>query len=102
MRNVQPKMGVARRVRGASIALAGLATAIMLASCGGGHDDGGPPPVTPPPVSNMPPASASADVAGFIAYLKILVVTMPDADQPLDLSAFTAPTSDTALPDPGV
>lgn len=102
MRNVQRKMAVTRGVRRASIALAGLATVIALASCGGGRDDGGPPPTVPPPVSNMPPASASADVTGFIAYLKILVVTMQDTVEPLDLTSFTAPVSDTTEPDPGV
>ena len=78
-----------------------VALLVALAACGGGHDDGNPPP-TPPPVSNTPPASASASVQGFIDYLQILVATMQDTVEPLDVNAFTAPTSDTTEPDPGV
>lgn len=91
-----------RRARVVSIALAGAA-AIGLASCGGGNDNndnGNNNP--PPPASNTPPASASADVAGFIAFLKTLVVQFPETTEPLDLTNFTAPTSDTTEPDPSV
>ncbi len=101
MRNVQPKNGIIRRSGGVVTALAGVAMVVALASCGGGHDDGNPTP-TPPPVSNTPPDSASASVQGFIDYLKILVATMQDTVEPLDVNAFTAPTSETADPDPGV
>ena len=99
MRNVQRKMAVTQGVRRASIALAGLATVIALASCGGGHDDGGPPPV-PPPVSNEPPASASASVTGLIDYLLSLTATMQDTVEPLDLTTFNPQISDTTEPDP--
>lgn len=68
----------------------------LLASCGGG---GGGDDVPPPAPTNQPPASASQDVPGFIAYLKTVVPTMPDASEPLDVTAFVAPTSDTAEPD---
>ena len=100
MRTMQPNRAISRS-RGIATALAGVAMVITLASCGGGHDDGNPP-VTPPPTSNTPPDSASASVQGFIDYLKTVVVTMLDTVEPLDVNAFTAPTSDTTEPDPGV
>lgn len=102
MRNVQRKRAIDPRVRGVSIALAGLVTVMALASCGGGNDNGGPPPAPPPAASNQPPPSASSSVAGFIAYLKTLVVTKQDTVEPLDLTGFVAPVSDTTEPDPGV
>lgn len=80
---------------------AGVALSVLLASCGGGGDDGGPAPV-PPVVSNTPPDSASASTDGFIAYLKILVATMPENTEPLDVASFVAPTSDTAPFDPSI
>jgi len=86
------------KLRRAAFAIAGLALSVGLASCGG-HDDGTPPAAA---VSNTPPASASASVAGFIAYMKLLVVTMPDTTTPLDVSAFVAPTDDTGMPDPSI
>lgn len=101
MRNLKRTMAVNRRVRGASIALAGVAMVLALASCGGGHDDGNPPPA-PPPVSNEPPPSASQSVAGLIAYLTTLVATMLDTVEPLDLTNFTPQVSDTTEPDPSV
>ena len=101
MRNVQSTGGKSRRGRSVAAALAGAAMLVALASCGGGHDDGNPTP-TPPPVSNTPPDSASASLQGFIDYLKILVATMQDSAEPLDVNAFVAPVSDTADPDPGV
>lgn len=100
MRNVQRKSAIARQVRAASIALAGLVTVVSLASCGGSSNNDTPP--APPAASNQPPASASSSVAGFIAYLKTLVVTMQDTVEPLDLTGFIAPVSDTTEPDPGV
>ena len=100
MRNVQPKRAVTRCVRGASIALAGVATVIALASCGGGGDNGGGGSGPPPPVSNEPPASASASVLGFIDYLVALTFNGLDTIEPLDLTYFTAPVSDTTEPDP--
>ena len=71
----------------------GLAALLLLASCGG-SDDGNPPVVTAP-VSNTPPASASADVGGFIAYVKTVVASSSDTSSPIDLTGFVAPTDDT-------
>jgi hypothetical protein len=80
--------------------LLGIACLTVLASCGG-HDDGAAP-IAPIAVSNTPPASASADVSGFIAFMKTLVATQQDASDPLDLTAFVAPTIDTTDPDPSI
>ena len=68
-----------------------LCTAAALAGCGGGDDD-------EPPVTESVPASANASVAGFIGYLKELVVASADMLEPVDVSAVTPPTDDTAEP----
>lgn len=81
-------------------AVAGLSLCVGLASCGGSDD--GTPPVVAPVASNTPPASASASVLGFIAFLKILTPTMPENTQPLDLTGFVAPTDDTGAFDPSI
>jgi hypothetical protein len=73
--------------------LALVGAAVVLAACGGGDD-------TPPPVTSQVPASASASVGGFIAYLQALVVAMADTLEPVDVSAVTPPTSDTTEPQP--
>ena len=73
--------------------LAAALAAAVLAACGGG-DDNAPPP---PPTSQVP-ASASQSVDGFIAYLRDLVVSMADMLEPVDTSAVTPPTDDTAEP----
>jgi hypothetical protein len=44
------------------------------------------------------PASASQSVDGFIGYLKELVASMADMLEPVDTSAVTPPTDDTAEP----
>ncbi len=90
----------AHRVRRAVAVVVGAAALVTLASCGG-HDDGGPTPVVTP-VSNTPPASASANVDGFIAFLKTLVPTRPETTEPLDVTGFTAPTTETGDPDPSI
>jgi len=87
------------QLRRVGLAAVGLSACIGLASCGGSDDNGIPPVAT---TSNTPPASASASVGGFIAYLKLLVVTMPDTTTPLDVSAFVAPTDDTGPFDPSI
>ncbi len=96
MSNLYPRSALRRVAAG----LAATAVVTMLASCGGSDD--GQPVVAPPVASNTPPASASVDVDGFIAFLKILVPTQPDTTQPLDVTAFVAPMTDTGLPDPSI
>ncbi|HEY2187757.1 MAG TPA: hypothetical protein VGH48_04270 [Caldimonas sp.] len=72
--------------------LAATIAAAVLGACGG---DNNPPP--PPPTTQVP-ASASQSVDGFISYLRQLVVSMADMLEPVDTSAVTPPTDDTAEP----
>ncbi len=93
-------MNVNSSFRRIGLGVVGLAACVALASCGGKDD--GMAPVATPVASNTPPASASASVLGFIAYLKILTPTMPENTQPLDLTGFVAPTDDTGAFDPTI
>lgn len=68
-----------------------LMLAATLTACGGSDD-------SPPPVTEQVPPSASASVTGFIDYLKALVVASADTLEPVDVSAVTPPTDDTAEP----
>ncbi|MEO8938000.1 MAG: hypothetical protein ABI277_00045 [Burkholderiaceae bacterium] len=86
-------MQASSKLRRVGLTIAALALVTTLASCGG-SDNGTPAPVTPV-ASDTPPASASASTLGFIAFLKTVVVTMPETTQPLDLTNFVAPTDDT-------
>jgi hypothetical protein len=72
--------------------LAASFAAALLGACGGGDDH------TPPPPTAQVPASASQSVDGFIGYLRQLVVSMADMLEPVDTSAVTPPTDDTAEP----
>jgi hypothetical protein len=69
------------------------AALLALAACGGSDN-------TPPPPTSQVPASASASVNGFIAYLQALVVSMADTLEPVDVSTVTAPADDTIEPLP--
>ncbi len=74
--------------------LAALAVAAVVAACGGND-------FQTPPASTSVPASASASVNGFIAYLKELVATVAsfaDTLEPVDTSMVTGPTDDTGDP----
>lgn len=68
-----------------------IVAAAVLGACGGGDDN-------PPPASSQVPASASQSIDGFIGYLKELVASMADMLEPVDTSAVTAPSDDTAEP----
>jgi hypothetical protein len=72
---------------------AAIVAASVLGACGGGDDNN-----TPPPATSQVPASASQSVDGFIGYLKELVASMADMLEPVDTSAVTPPTDDTAEP----
>ena len=72
--------------------LAAALAAGVLAACGGGDDN------APPPPTSQVPASASQSVEGFISYLRDLVASMADTLEPVDTSAVTPPTDDTAEP----
>ena len=69
-----------------------LASAALLSACGGDDDS------TPDATASVP-ASASESVGGFIAYLKLLVVSAADMLEPVDVSAVTPQTSETAEPE---
>ena len=68
-----------------------LCSAAVLAGCGGG--DG----TSPPPTAQVP-ASASASIGGFIAYLQALVVSAADTLEPVDVGTVTPPTDETSEP----
>ncbi|CAN5193491.1 hypothetical protein BH11PSE9_BH11PSE9_17810 [soil metagenome] len=68
-----------------------LASAALLSACGGGDD-------TPAATSSVP-GSASESVGGFISYLKKLVASAADMLEPVDVSAVTPQTSETAEPE---
>ena len=72
--------------------LAALSAAALVAACGGGGDHD-----TPPATSEVP-ASASASVDGFVAYLKKLVASSADMLEPVDTAAVTGPTDETSEP----
>ena len=72
--------------------LAAALAAGVLAACGGGDNN------APPPPTAQVPASASQSVEGFISYLRDLVASMADTLEPVDTSAVTPPTDDTAEP----
>ena len=72
-------------------ALLALAAGLALAACGGGNDYN-PPPA---PVDNsVPPASASSSWQGFTAYIASLMSLSSETAEPVNLSAFSAPTDD--------
>lgn len=89
-------------LRKASLWAGALLTVAALTACGSDNDRSPPPAAnpppagngTPPPASNTPPASASADVPGFIAYLQGLLGQNSETAEPVDVSSFTPPTSD--------
>ena len=78
--------------------LIALSAAAVLAACGGNdYSDAG----STPPATTSVPASASQSVDGFIAYLKLLVVSAADMLEPVDTSMVTAPADDTVEPQVG-
>ena len=83
-----------RHARSGGVAtVAALAAAALVAACGGNdHSD--------PPATSEVPASASASIDGFIAYLKRLVVSSAETLEPVDTSMVTPPTDETREPLP--
>ena len=69
-----------------------LAGALGLAACGG--DD-----FRTPPVTEEVPASASASIGGFIAYLRELVMVSAEGLEPVDITSVTPPTDETSEPE---
>ena len=72
-------------------------TAALLVACGGGDDT--PSPGAATPVTSEVPASASMSVAGFLTYLKQLVVADADTLEPVDVSTVAPTTADDTEPD---
>ncbi len=71
-----------------------LAAAAVLAACGGSDFQNTPET----PATSEVPASASASIDGFIAYLKRLVVSSADMLEPVDTSAVTGPKDEVSEP----
>ncbi|MEP7302293.1 MAG: hypothetical protein ABI699_12260 [Caldimonas sp.] len=78
------------------LTFASVAAAIVVSACGGNDFQAAPPVV--PPVTSEVPASASASIDGFIAYLKALVVAAADMLEPVDTSMVTGPVDEVSEP----
>jgi hypothetical protein len=72
--------------------VAALSAAAILVACGGGGDH------NDPPATSEVPASASASIDGFVAYLKKLVASSAETLEPVDTAAVTGPTDETSEP----
>jgi len=75
--------------------IAAIAVTALVAACGGSDFVANPPP------TSQVPASASASIGGFIAYLMALVATpaaTTDVLEPVDTSMVTGPTDETSEP----
>jgi len=73
-----------------------------LPACGGGSSDTAQSAPQPQPQDGVP-ASASTSVQGLNAWMKPLVAVaaaVVDAMEPMDVSGFKPPTSETDEPDP--
>lgn len=79
-----------------SLAVALLAAALVI-GCGGDGGDGAVITPPPPPTSGIP-ENASSNSMGFVAYLMLLVASSADGLEPVDISGFTAPTSEQEEP----
>lgn len=76
-------------------------SAITLAGCG--SDNGEEEVVVvPPPVSNTVPASAQADIAGLLAYMRTQTAITGETGDPVDIASATLPVSDTTEPDSSI
>ena len=91
-------MNTPLRLLSPGVSAVALAGAALLSACGGGDYDHTPPPVAVIPPTTMVPASASTSIAGFIAYLQLLVVASADTLEPVGTSTVTAPTDETSEP----
>ena len=67
-------------------------SAALLAACGGGG--------SAPAAVDAVPASASQSPEGMVAYLLALSKDTPDDREPLDVSGWSPPRSDTTEPQP--
>ncbi|MBA2547698.1 MAG: hypothetical protein H0V16_04460 [Burkholderiaceae bacterium] len=76
------------------IAAATVALTLGVTGCGSSNDDDNGTPAAPP--TSEVPASASASVAAFIAFL--LTLAANDTAEPLALGTFTPPADDVTEP----
>ena len=74
------------------ILISALFAAAVLSACGGGNDD------SPPAATAQVPESASQSVAGFVDYLKRLVVASADMLEPVAVSAVSPQSDDSVEP----
>jgi hypothetical protein len=74
-----------------------LATGLALGACGGGDDN-----VAAPAATDAVPDSASQSIAGFVSYLKELVMSSADLLEPVDVSTVTPPVDETSEPDTSI
>jgi len=74
-----------------------LCAVALLSACGGGGDNS--TPATPPVTEQVPPG-VNTSVTSFMGYLVALLASAADALEPVDVSAVTPATDDTAEPSP--
>jgi hypothetical protein len=71
-------------------------TAVVVTACGGGGGEAAPAPAPTAAV----PDSASQSATGLATYLTALSTAPADDLEPVDVSNFVPPTSDTTEPEP--
>ena len=82
--------------------LIAAASGLVLAGCFG--DDDNTPAAAPAPFFAAPPASASVDSAGLVAYVQSLIAStaqdtaQADMQEPADIGAVTLSTRETEEP----
>lgn len=70
-----------------------VVVALSLSACGGGGGGSGSAVA-----DNVPPASAGTSIAGFVTYLQSLTSASSETADPVDVSDFVAPASETDEP----
>lgn len=79
-----------------------MVSAITLAGCGSDNNEQEVVIVPPPAAENILPASAQADVAGLLAYMKTQTASNSETVEPINITAATLPVSDTTEPDTSI
>ena len=76
--------------------VAASAIVMLTASCGSSSDDSPPPPVD---TMAQQDATASASVAGFIAFIQAMIASLTqETNEPRNIGGITAPATETAEP----
>jgi len=73
-----------------------LSAALMVGGCGG--DSSGPSGGTGSSGAGSIPASVTASVESFIAYVQTIVAASSETSSPVAVSGAVGPTSETATP----